>query len=93
MKKKVQDEYQHIGEVLHSPYGQKKLHSFIEVFTNTFIGYLIAIFTQIIIFPFFDIHVSTSENMVIALIFTVVSIIRSYILRRLFNHFTIKQKV
>ncbi|MDA0782403.1 MAG: hypothetical protein O2942_09100 [Proteobacteria bacterium] len=76
--------------MLYSSYGQKKLHSFIEVFTNTFIGYLIAVFTQMIVFPLFEIKVSVSENMLIAVIFTVVSIIRSYVLRRVFNHFTVK---
>lgn len=70
--------------------GQKKSHSFIEVCINTTIGYIIAIATQIIVFPFFDITVSHSQNLQIGLIFTVISIVRSYIMRRVFNYIQIR---
>lgn len=64
---------------------QSKLESFIEVTINTFIGFVVAIISQLIIFPFFDIHIHFSENLWIGLWFTLISIIRSYIVRRWFN--------
>ena len=66
--------------------GQKKSHSFIEVCLNTAIGYVIAVSAQILIFPYFDIHASFESNLKIGMIFTVISIIRSYVMRRLFNY-------
>lgn len=57
----------------------------IEVVINVVIGYWIAIFSQIVIFPRFDIHIQPSENFQIALWFTGISLVRSYIIRRWFN--------
>lgn len=65
---------------------QSKKASMIEVCINTLAGYLIALLTQILIFPIFDIHISTGSSMIIAVIFTVISIVRSYVMRRIFNY-------
>lgn len=65
---------------------QSKLESLIEVSINTFIGFVIAVFSQIIIFPFFGIIVPISTNIWIGIWFTFVSVIRSYIIRRYFNN-------
>jgi hypothetical protein len=59
--------------------------SFIESCVNVLIGYGIACAAQAVIFPWFGIYVSTSQNLQIGALFTVVSIIRSYIVRRVFN--------
>jgi hypothetical protein len=64
---------------------QSKYHSFIESLTNTAIGYVVAILSQLAIFPIFGIYIEFSENLTIAAWFTVISIIRSYILRRAFT--------
>jgi hypothetical protein len=64
---------------------QTKLGSFIETCVNTAIGYVIAVSSQIVIFPMFDIHVPLSDNFKIGLWFTVISIARGYVLRRWFN--------
>lgn len=64
---------------------QSKKHSAIEAFSNVVIGYAVAVISQIIIFPFFDIHVSLEENIIIGIFFTVISLVRSYFIRRLFN--------
>ncbi len=64
---------------------QTKKHSFIEVCLSTAIGYLVAVLTQYFIFPYFDIYTSFQSNLQIGLIFTAISIIRSYVIRRLFN--------
>ena len=73
---------------------QTKLQSMIESITNVAIGYLVALFSQIVIFPFYDINISMSDNLMIGLWFTVVSIARSYLIRRYFNKklFTINIK-
>jgi len=64
---------------------QSKKFSLIESISNVVIGYLVALLSQIIIFPFFDIHVSLEKNIYIGLWFTAISIMRSYTLRRVFN--------
>lgn len=64
---------------------QKKRHSFLEACLGTAIGFLIAVATQMLVFPLFGIKTSTETNLAIAGIFTLVSIIRSYFIRRFFN--------
>lgn len=59
--------------------------SFTETLISVFIGYTVAVITQIVVFPWFDIHLSFSSNMVMASIFTFISIIRGYVIRRIFN--------
>lgn len=71
---------------------QSRKMSLIESITNVIIGYFVALLSQLLIFPVFDIHVSLSQNIKIGLFFTVISIIRSYFLRRLFNATTRKTK-
>ena len=68
--------------------GQSKTHSLVESFANIAIGYLVALFAQLIVFPLFGMTVSLRDNLLIGVIFTVVSLIRSYFLRRLFNRIT-----
>ncbi len=70
--------------------GQKRRHSLLESFLNVSIGFFIALMTQIIVFPWFGIAVGLHENIRISVIFTVVSIVRSYVLRRVFNHLHVK---
>lgn len=65
---------------------QTRFHSFIEVMTSTIIGYISALISQWIIFPLFGIYNTLGENMMIAAWFTVISIIRSYVVHRWFNH-------
>jgi hypothetical protein len=64
---------------------QTKKQSLLESFTNVLIGVVVALMAQIAIFPFFDIHVPISDNIAIAALFTVVSLVRSYLVRRYFN--------
>lgn len=64
---------------------QSKLMSWVETCLNTGIGFAIAIATQLLVFPLFDYDPPLSTNFKIALIFTVVSIVRGYGLRRLFE--------
>jgi hypothetical protein len=64
---------------------QRRATSLIESILNCVIGVGVATTGQIIIFPFFDIHISLTDTGLIALIFTGISIVRSYALRRLFE--------
>ena len=64
---------------------QPRHWSALEALTNVTVGYLLAVATQYAVFPLFDLHVSLNDNLAIAMIFTIVSIIRSYTLRRIFN--------
>lgn len=70
---------------------QPKLHSFAESLVNVAIGYGIALISQVLVFPLFGIHVPLRDNILIGLIFTAISIIRSYILRRVFNWWHLKK--
>lgn len=64
---------------------QSKTHSLIESLTNVSIGYVVALLSQIVVFPMFNIYVPLSDNLLIGLWFTVISIFRSYVVRRYFN--------
>lgn len=64
---------------------QTRMSSFVESLVNVLIGYGVALASQLLIFPFFDIHISLQENICIGLWFTLISIVRSYVLRRWFN--------
>jgi hypothetical protein len=64
---------------------QTKLESLAEVIINVVIGWIIGLATQLLVFPIFDIHISLGDQFWISVVFTVVSIARSYIIRRWFN--------
>ena len=64
---------------------QSKIESFVETCINTAIGYLVALASQIIVFPIVGIHVPFSTNLEIGAWFTIISILRGYIIRRWFN--------
>lgn len=64
---------------------QSKVESFIESTMNILVGYGVALLSQIVIFPMFDIHVPMSTNLGIGAWFTIISLIRSYAIRRWFN--------
>lgn len=64
---------------------QTKLGSFIEAMMNVAIGYGIALLSQIVIFPQFGIIVPISTNLAIGAWFTLISLVRSFVIRRWFN--------
>jgi hypothetical protein len=64
---------------------QSRRLSLFEAITNVAVGYVLAVFTQIVVFPWFGIHPSLGENLAIGSIFTGISLLRSYALRRLFE--------
>mgnify|MGYP000532378393 CR=1 FL=1 len=58
-----------------------------QTFAELGTGYWLAVAVQSALFPLLGLRVSFSENLVIGAVFTVVSILRSYALRRLFERF------
>ena len=64
---------------------QTKLGSLIESLMNIIIGYGVAIVSQILVFPLFNIHFSLETNLRIGAGLTVISLVRSYVIRRWFN--------
>jgi hypothetical protein len=64
---------------------QSRRMSMIEVATNIVIGLVVSFIIQIAVFKLYDIHISVTQNVEITIWFTVISIIRSYLIRRWFN--------
>ena len=64
---------------------QSRLMSLVESVTNVAVGYGVAVGTQILIFPIFGLHTTLAQNLKMGAIFTVVSIARSFALRRVFE--------
>ena len=56
-----------------------------EAATNVLVGYGVAVGTQMVVFPLFGVSASLRANLGIGAIFTIVSLARSYALRRLFE--------
>jgi hypothetical protein len=61
--------------------------SAIEALTSTAIGYTVAVLTQLAVFPLFGLPADLGDSLAIGAIFTVVSVARSYAVRRLFERF------
>ena len=68
---------------------QSRRASIIESLANVSIGYAVAVSAQIAIFPLFGVHIALADNLVIGGLFTVVSIVRSYAVRRGFERLRI----
>ena len=69
---------------------QTKKWSMIESLTSVGIGWFIGVILNLTVLPLFDYDVSLTDGVLISIIFTAVSVIRSYIIRRWFNY---KEKV
>lgn len=64
---------------------QSRRMSLIEAITNVAVDYALTLATQIVVFPWFGLHPSLSENLAISAIFIGISLLRGYTLRRLFE--------
>jgi hypothetical protein len=64
---------------------QSRRLSLLEAVTNVVVGYALAVLTQLIVFPCFELTVSLQDNLAIGAAFVGVSLIRSYALRRVFE--------
>ena len=64
---------------------QSRAMSLVEAATNVVVGYVLAIATQIVVFPWFGIEAALLDHLAIGLAFLGVSLVRGYLLRRLFE--------
>lgn len=64
---------------------QSRLMSLVESVANVSVGYGVAVMTQFLIFPIFGLHTTLAQNLKMGAIFTIVSIARSFALRRVFE--------
>jgi hypothetical protein len=64
---------------------QSRLISLVEAIANVVVGYGVAVITQVLIFPVFSLQATLAQNLKMGAVFTVVSIARSFALRRMFE--------
>jgi uncharacterized protein YacL len=64
---------------------QTKKHSALESVTNVVVGLLTSFLIQLWIYPLLGIKVTINQNIFITFVFFIVSFIRGYFIRRLFN--------
>jgi hypothetical protein len=70
---------------------QSRLMSLVEAVANIVVGYGVAVATQILIFPVFGLQTTLVQNLKLGGIFSLVSIARSFALRRLFEAVRIRR--
>ena len=68
---------------------QSRVMSLVEAATNVAVGYGLAIVTQMIVFPWFGIEAALEDHLALGLAFVAVSLVRSYMLRRLFDRIAV----
>ena len=66
-------------------HGQSRSASLLETLTGTVLGFALSVAVQRLLFPAMGHDFGLAENMVVASVFTAVSILRGYTVRRLFN--------
>lgn len=71
---------------------QSRRMSLVETFANVAIGFAVALTAQRLVFPLFGWTPSLEQNLGIGAIFTGVSIVRSYCVRRLFEWIGIRPR-
>lgn len=59
--------------------------SLVEAVLNVLVGFWVAVGLQLVLYPAFGIRTAFGADLAIAAIFTLVSIVRSYFMRRLFE--------
>jgi hypothetical protein len=64
---------------------QSRLGSFIEAWVNVAIGFGINFAANMVILPLFGFNITVADNLLIGLLYTVISVARSYVIRRWFN--------
>jgi len=65
---------------------QTKRQSVIESITQTIIGMIVSLCIQLVIYDVLNIKVTFTQNLIITFVFFIASIVRGYIIRRIFNN-------
>ena len=66
---------------------QTKKGSIMEAITNILIGITVGFLSNIFVLPMFGYPVTITDGIQISLVFTVISFIRSYAVRRIYNKY------
>ena len=64
---------------------QTRTGSFTEAWANIAVGFTVNYTANLLIFPLFGFHISLQANFLMGVIYTAISLARSYTLRRWFN--------
>ena len=64
---------------------QSKRESMIESLTSTTIGWFISFIANMLVLPLFGYNINLTDGLLISIIFTIISIVRGYVVRRWFN--------
>jgi len=66
---------------------QSKLGSLSESVTNVLIGISFGFIANIVVLPAFGYMVTFKDGLLISVVFTIISIFRSYVIRRIYNKY------
>lgn len=66
---------------------QTKKKSLIEAFVNTLIGYIITLIFSPLLYWICDITITGVQMTLVTLLFTILSVLRNYVIRRWFNKY------
>lgn len=66
---------------------QSRTGSIIETIVNTAIGWLVNFCANFVVLPLFGYHITVRDNIAIGVIYTLISIVRGFVIRRVFNRF------
>ena len=72
---------------------QSKLDSAFESITNVLVGFAINFAANMLIFPLFGWSISIEQNILLGALYTVISLVRSYAIRRAFDGKSIYQAI
>ena len=64
---------------------QTRMGSLIEACMNVLIGFVINMVANFVILPMVGFHITLGQNLFIGLLYTVISVTRSYVICRWFN--------
>ena len=64
---------------------QTRKQSAIEAAMNILIGYTVNFIANFTLFPLFGWEISLQQNLILGVIYTIISFARSYMLRRFYN--------
>lgn len=64
---------------------QSRIGSLIEACMNVAIGFAINFCANLLILPLIGFHITVGQNLFIGVLYTVISVARSYVVRRWFN--------
>lgn len=64
---------------------QTRMGSFVEAWANILVGFTINFIANLAVLPLFGFNVTPTDAFGVGLVFTAISLARSYIIRRFFN--------